>query len=344
MVTVMRNCVADSPLWCGRFKPSHVCAPLREQKQVRPYVKYVFRNCSTSGSLERRDDLVEKTQPGWKWRLVISYDGTQYSGWQIQKNYVSIQEKVEDALSKFTRLPRDELKLVGAGRTDAGVHAWGQVAHFTTPTCFCDLEPLHTSLNGILPPDIRILEVSSVQPDFHARYSACRKTYQYKAYVSPVMDPFQHAYAYHIKNSVNIAAMEEAASYFVGTHNFSAFANHSADTASRDTLRDLLSFTVSSIGPQLLFEVEGKSFMYKQVRNMVGLLVQVGKELVPPSMVRTILLTEDRRELAKISPVAPAHGLYLMSVGYDDKVLRPVPNAPKASFGRWLRYPVSISA
>lgn len=122
-----------------------------------------------------------------------------------------------------------------------------QVAHFTTPTCFCDLEPLHTSLNGILPPDIRILEVSSVQPDFHARYSACRKTYQYKAYVSPVMDPFQHAYAYHIKNSVNIAAMEEAASYFVGTHNFSAFANHSADTASRDTLRDLLSFTVSSI-------------------------------------------------------------------------------------------------
>lgn len=127
MVTVMRNCVADSPLWCGRFKPSHVCAPLREQKQVRPYVKYVFRNCSTSGSLERRDDLVEKTQPGWKWRLVISYDGTQYSGWQIQKNYVSIQEKVEDALSKFTRLPRDELKLVGAGRTDAGVHAWGQV-------------------------------------------------------------------------------------------------------------------------------------------------------------------------------------------------------------------------
>ena len=121
-----------------------------------------------------------------------------------------------------------------------------QVAHFTTPTCFDDLEPLHASLNGILPPDIRIREVSSVQPDFHARYSACRKTYQYKAYVSPVMDPFQHNHAYHIKNHVNVAAMQEAASYFLGVQNFSAFANHSADPSSRDLLRELLSFTVSS--------------------------------------------------------------------------------------------------
>jgi tRNA pseudouridine38-40 synthase len=120
------------------------------------------------------------------------------------------------------------------------------VAHFTTPSCFDDLEPLHTSLNGILPPDIRIREVSSVQPDFHARYSACRKTYQYKAYVSPVMDPFQHDYACHIRNHVNVAAMQEAASSFLGLRNFSAFANHSADPASRDLLRELLSFTVSS--------------------------------------------------------------------------------------------------
>jgi hypothetical protein len=117
-----------------------------------------------------------------------------------------------------------------------------QVAHFTTPSCFDDLEPLHTSLNGILPPDIRIREVSSVQPDFHARYSACRKTYQYKAYVSPVMDPFQHDYACHIRNHVNVAAMQEAASSFLGLRNFSAFANHSADPASRDLLRELLSF------------------------------------------------------------------------------------------------------
>lgn len=121
-----------------------------------------------------------------------------------------------------------------------------QVAHFTTPICFDDLEPLHTSLNGILPPDIRILEASSVQPDFHARYSACRKTYYYKAYVSAVMDPFQRNYAYHIRNHINVAAMQEAASYFVGVHKFSAFANHSADNSSRDLLRELLRFTVSS--------------------------------------------------------------------------------------------------
>lgn len=123
---------------------------------------------------------------------------------------------------------------------------WLQVAHFTTPVCFDDLDPLHASLNGILPPDIRIREASSVQPEFHARYSACRKTYHYKAHVSPVLDPFQHNYSYHIRNHINVAAMQEAASYFVGVHNFSAFANHSTDSASRDLLRELLRFTVSS--------------------------------------------------------------------------------------------------
>ncbi|KAG0609467.1 hypothetical protein M758_8G186500 [Ceratodon purpureus] len=339
MVTMVRACVTESSIWgAARLSPPPTSLSFLKRRHVRPYV---FRNCSTFGGPDAGD---ENAQPAWKWRLVISYNGTQYSGWQIQKSHATVQQKVEDALSKCTRVSRDELKLVGAGRTDAGVHALGQVAHFTTPTCFDDLEPLHASLNGILPPDIRIREVSSVQPDFHARYSACRKTYQYKAYVSPVMDPFQHNHAYHIKNHVNVAAMQEAASYFLGVQNFSAFANHSADPSSRDLLRELLSFTVSSTGPQLLFEVEGRSFMYKQVRNMVGLLIEVGKELVPPSIVKTILRTEDRRELARISPVAPAHGLYLMSVAYDDRLLEPLPSTPKASFGRWLRHPVRTSS
>jgi tRNA pseudouridine38-40 synthase len=153
------------------------------------------------------------------------------------------------------------------------------------------------------------------------------------------MDPFQHNYSYHIRNHINVAAMQEAASYFVGVHNFSAFANHSADSASRDLLRELLRFTVSSTGAQVLFEVEGRSFMYKQVRNMVGLLIEVGKGLLPSSTVKTMLLRGDRRELARVSPVAPAHGLYLMAVDYDDKVLEPLRNAPQASFGRWLRHP-----
>lgn len=341
MVTMVRwrHCVSESTIWGACLQPPHQCLQFLKGKHARPQVKY----CSTFDINGGYDFETENTQPAWKWRLVISYDGTHYAGWQIQKNRVTVQQKVEDALSKFTRFPRDELKLVGAGRTDGGVHAWGQVAHFTTPTCFDDLEPLHTSLNGILPPDIRIREVSSVQPGFHARYSACRKTYHYKAHVSSVMDPFQQNYSYHVRNHVDVAAMQEAASYLVGVHNFSAFANHSADCASRDLLRELLRFTVSSTGPELLFEVEGKSFMYKQVRNMVGLLVEIGKGLLPPNIVKTILLTEDRRELAKVSPVAPAHGLYLMAVDYDDKVLEPFPNAPQASFGRWLRYPVRAS-
>lgn len=119
-----------------------------------------------------------------------------------------------------------------------------QVAHFVTPFCFDNLEPLHASLNGILPPDIRIREIAPVHPDFHARHSACRKTYQYKAVVAPVMEPFRHNYAYHIRHRLNIAAMQEAASYFVGVHNFSAFANASSDSTVRSVVRELLRFSV----------------------------------------------------------------------------------------------------
>lgn len=333
--------VTNSTIWGVCLHPPHKSHQILKGNLTRPlHSKYLFRNCSTLDSNGSSVVGLQNAQPSWKWRLVISYDGTQYSGWQAQKNSVTIQQKVEDALSKCTRFSRDELKLVGAGRTDGGVHACGQVAHFTTPTCFDDLEPLHASLNGILPPDIRVREASSAQLDFHARYSACRKTYHYKAYVSPVMDPFQRNYSYHVKSHIDVAAMQKAASYFVGLHNFSAFANRSADSASQDLLRELLRFTVSSTGPEVLFEVEGKSFMYKQVRNMVGLLVEIGKGLLPPNIVKTILLTGDRRELAKYSPVAPAHGLYLMAVDYDPKLLEPLPNAPQACFGRWLRYSV----
>ena len=119
-----------------------------------------------------------------------------------------------------------------------------QVAHFVTPFCFDNLEPLHVSLNGILPSDIRIREIAPVHPDFHARHSACRKTYQYKAVVAPVMEPFRHNYAYHIRHRLNIAAMQEAASYFVGVHNFSAFANASSDSTVRSVVRELLRFSV----------------------------------------------------------------------------------------------------
>ncbi|KAG0600707.1 hypothetical protein M758_11G054800 [Ceratodon purpureus] len=338
MVTMARSCVIESTIWGACLKPPLKCLQTQRTRQC------VFRNLATPDIIGEIDPRAENCQPTWKGRLVVSYNGTKYSGWQVQPNSVTIQQKVEDGLATYTRVSRDKLKLVGAGRTDSGVHAWGQVAHFTTPICFDDLEQLHTSLNGILPPDIRIREVSSVQPEFHARYSACRKTYQYRAYVSPVLDPFQYGCVYHIRNPVDVAAMREAASHFVGLHNFSAFANHSTDSAFRGDFREILRFSVLCTGPQLLFEVEGKSFLYKQVRNMVGLLIEIGIGRLPPSIVKTILLTEDRRELAKVSPVAPArHGLYLMSVAYEDKLLEPLTRAPQASFGRWLRCPVCTS-
>lgn len=130
-----------------------------------------------------------------------------------------------------------------------------QVAHFVTPYCFEGLDNLHASLNGMLPHDIRVREVSAVHPDFHARYSARSKTYQYKAYVAPVMEPFQHRYAQHIRQPLNVAAMQEAASHFVGVHNFSAFANASPDGTIRAPIRELLRFSVVATVCNQSFEI-----------------------------------------------------------------------------------------
>ena len=145
-----------------------------------------------------------------------------------------------------------------------------QVAHFVTPFCFDNLEPLHLSLNGILPPDIRIREIAPVHPDFHARHSACRKTYQYKAIVAPVMEPFRHNYAYHIRHRLNIVAMQEAASYFVGVHNFSAFANASSDSTVRSVVRELLRFSVVyTVSTSAIWWLFGGSYINVQYRQFV---------------------------------------------------------------------------
>ncbi|CAK9232506.1 unnamed protein product, partial [Sphagnum troendelagicum] len=268
-----------------------------------------------------RCSVSTESQSTWKWRLLIAYDGSKYSGWQLQPGTLTVQHMIEDALGKATRCSREQLQLAASGRTDAGVHAWGQVAHFVTFHCFEDLEILHASLNGILPHDVRIREVSAVHPDFHARFSAQRKTYKYKAYVAPVMEPFQRSYAYHIRHQLNINAMQAAALYFVGKHDFSAFANASNDLSLRPPVREIVRFNVVATGPQFEFEVEGTGFLYRQVRNMVGLLIEVGKEVIPPSAVQSVLESQDRTKLARIARSAPPNGLYLMSVLYDESLL-----------------------
>ncbi|XP_044484734.1 tRNA pseudouridine synthase A isoform X3 [Mangifera indica] len=200
--------------------------------------------------------------PGFKWRLVIAYDGTRYAGWQFQMSPPTIQCVVEKALIRVTKLERKDLLLVGASRTDTGVHAWGQVAHFITPFNYDSLDSIHAALNGLLPSDIRVREISPAVPEFHARFSAKSK------------------------------------------------------------------------GALLQLEVEGSGFLYRQVRNMVALLLQIGKEALPPDIVPKILSTRDRRELAKYALSAPPHGLCLVAVNYNEEHLQLPAGCPIASFGR----------
>ncbi|KAB1206186.1 tRNA pseudouridine synthase A 1 [Morella rubra] len=304
--------------------------------------------CGGSGAEdpEHNTMIPNVSASGYKWRLVIAYDGTHYAGWQYQQSPPTIQCIVENALTRATKLERKDLHLVGASRTDAGVHAWGQVAHFVTPFNYDSLENIHAALNGLLPSDIRVREISPAVPEFHARFSAISKVYHYKIYDDPIMDPFQRRYAYHSTYKLNIALMREAASYFIGKHDFSAFVNTSHNDRVPDPVKTIFRFDViemvtvkaqnelSLMGALLQLEVEGSGFLYRQVRNMVALLLQIGKEAIPPDIVPMILSSRDRKELAKYALSAAPHGLCLVTIRYKEEHLRLPPDCPKTSFGR----------
>ncbi|XP_022760794.1 uncharacterized protein LOC111306989 [Durio zibethinus] len=273
------------------------------------------------------------TLPHHKWRLLIAYDGTHYAGWQFQVSPPTIQCIVQKALVQITKLEREDLHFVGASRTDKGVHAWGQVAHFITPFNYDSLETIHAALNGLLPSDIRVREISAAMPEFHARFSAKSKVYHYKIFNDSIMDPFQRHYAYHSVYKLNTAAMREAAKQFIGKHDFSAFVNASRNDRVLDPVKTIFRFDVIEMGALLQLEVEGSGFLYRQVRNMVALLLQIGKEAIPPDIVPKILLARDRRELAKYALSAPPHGLCLVAVKYKEEHLLLPLGSPTTSFG-----------
>ncbi|CAN6726719.1 unnamed protein product [Malus baccata var. baccata] len=291
-------------------------------------------------SSKKKDGIGEqmaRTQTGdggYKWRLVIAYDGTRYAGWQYQSSPPTIQCFVENALMGATKLERKDLHFVGASRTDKGVHAWGQVAHFVTPFNYDSIESIHAALNGLLPDDIRVREISPAVPEFHARFSAKSKIYHYKIYNDTFMDPFQRHYAYHSAHKLNAAVMREASKYFIGRHDFSAFVNASQKERVRDPVKDIFRFDVIEMGALLQLEVEGSGFLYRQVRNMVALLIQIGREALPPDIVPKLLATRDRRALAKYTMFTPPHGLCLVTVKYNEEHLRLPSSCSTTSFGR----------
>ncbi|KAF3456436.1 hypothetical protein FNV43_RR01086 [Rhamnella rubrinervis] len=279
-------------------------------------------------------EMKPSTGAGYKWRLVIAYDGTHYAGWQYQQSPPTIQCIVEKALIRVTKLERKDLHLVGASRTDTGVHAFGQVAHFVTPFNYDSLESIHAALNGLLPADIRVREISAAVPEFHARFSTKSKIYHYKIFNDTVMDPFQRHYAYHSAYKLNATVMREAAKHFVGKHDFSAFANASHNDRMPDPVKNIFRFGVIEMGALLQLEVEGSGFLYRQVRNMVALLLQIGRQAIPPDIVPMILATRDRKELAKYALSAPPHGLCLVSIKYNEQHLHLPSSCPISSFGR----------
>ncbi|CAM8903088.1 unnamed protein product [Rhodiola kirilowii] len=305
---------------------------------VAPSTANLSANKSQAGGNELNVDFREdegRAVTSHKWRMVISYDGTRYSGWQYQLHPPTIQCVVEKALTKVTKLDRKELCLVGASRTDKGVHAWGQVAHFLTPFNYAALDDVHAALNGVLPDDIRVRELSPALPEFHARFSVESKIYHYKIYNDAVMDPFQRNYAFHSTYRLNPAAMKVAATHFVGTHDFSAFANVSRNDRVTNPVKRIYRYEVVEMGGALLqLEVEGSGFLYKQVRNMAALLYQIGKESIPPEIVPMILASRNRRELAKYTLDAPPHGLTLISVKYNKEHLQLPVDCSPVSFGR----------
>jgi len=241
-------------------------------------------------------------------KLTLAYDGTRFVGWQRQAAGESIQGLLEEALARFEGTP---VTVHGAGRTDAGVHARGQVASARV-TFTHDTAILARALNAQLPEDIRVIEVAEAASDFHARFSARSKTYQYGIRTTPVSQPFDRAYVWHLPESLDVDAMRQASAVLAGTHDFAAFQSTGAETTS--TVRTIYRSEMTS-GPGLLtYEIAGDGFLRHMVRAIVGTLVEIGRGRRPAHTMADLVAGGTR---ADAGATAPAHGLFLVRVGYD---------------------------
>jgi tRNA pseudouridine38-40 synthase len=246
--------------------------------------------------------------PSRNLKITIEYDGTNYAGWQRQKNAISIQASIEDALAKVIQEP---VKLTGAGRTDAGVHAAAQVANFHTSS---SLDPINIlrGANSILPEDIAIQDIEEVPEKFNARRSARLRWYQYKIYNSPVRPVLQRRDHWHVPQGLNLKAMEEVAVMLRGTHDFKGFRSQMC-TAMRTELT-MEELTIQTASPFISIDIKCRSFLHNMVRIIVGLTVEVGRGKLQPLVCREMLDTGERNPKAL---TAPPHGLTLMKISYQ---------------------------
>jgi tRNA pseudouridine38-40 synthase len=243
-------------------------------------------------------------------RLLLEYDGTRYHGWQRQADAATIQQTIEEALARLTREP---ITLTGSGRTDAGVHALGQVANFRT-TSPIPLKAFHDGLNSMLPPDIAVLQAAEAAPDFHARKSAAAKTYTYRILNRMNRSPLQRHYAWWLSQPLDLAALEKAAAGLLGSHDFTAFRASGSDN--QNPVREILAAAWrAGEGGWLNFTITATGFLRGMVRSLVGTMVEVGRGKAPPERLAELLVTR-ARHLA--GPTAPPQGLYLVEVFYEN--------------------------
>jgi tRNA pseudouridine38-40 synthase len=290
--------------------------------------------------------VTEPTQPApalQTWKLTLAYDGTEFRGWQVQPGERTIQDELQAALGRVTGespLPQ------GSGRTDAGVHALGQVASFALAAPI-PAENLQRALNRTLPPSIRILEARAVPNVFHARHSAVAKTYEYRVFQGTICPPTLARYVYACSWPMDVAALQTSARLIEGEHDFLSFAATDPDLTTRNlessserdmetkvlpapltTIRTIYSSgweeRRTEAGALLVYRVRGSGFLHHMVRNLVGTMLEVGRSKLRASQIPEILAARSRDAAG---PTAPARGLFLVSVEYDEQVDGPQINA-----------------
>lgn len=265
---------------------------------------------------------VELDEPGWaqdskdrmrNLKLILSYDGSEFSGWQVQPDATTVQGTLASAIGRITG---EKVLPQGSGRTDAGVHALAQVVTFVTESSVPTANFVK-ALNDILPASVRVLEVTEAPPDFHARHSARAKTYHYRIYRGTICPPFLARYVWHFPYPLDENAMARAAGLLVGEHDFTSFAavdperGREGETASN--VRRIFSSSWERRGEEFVYTVRGSGFLHHMVRNLVGTFILVGKGTLAVEDVRRILEARDR---SAAGATAPASGLYLVNVEY----------------------------
>lgn len=252
-----------------------------------------------------------------RYKLIVAYDGTNYCGWQVQPEAITIEGVLNETLSKVLK---EKIQVIGASRTDAGVHAYGNVAVFDSETPIPG-DKLMFALNPYLPEDVRIVDSCQVPDDFHPRYCDTRKTYEYHIQNGKVLFPTQRLYSHWVTKPLDVEAMNRAGQYLVGTHDFKSFC--SAKTQVQTTVRTVCDVHVEEVPAssgenvdnrrEIIIRVEGEGFLYNMVRIISGTLIKVGLHAYTPEYVKTVLESCDRTLAGE---TVPAKGLFLKKIEY----------------------------